>query len=441
MKTVALIAVIACACALCLCQTNQVKPGDQKQMSAPVVNGSNNFATDLYAKLAADAKGNLFFSPGSIDTALAMTYCGASGNTADQMAKTMHFTLPADKLSSAYADLIKTLNNPPQVETVDESGKPVKGPAYQLVVANALWGQKGYAFKPDFTKLLDKSYGAGLNDVDFSQSKQAAKTINDWVALQTKDKIKDLVPQSAINSLTRLVLTNAVYFKSNWADKFQKVATKDAPFRIPFDRNITQERSLTIQVPTMHQRHHFGYVENDKLQMLELPYAQNELSMIVLLPKLEDMLAKEVGRDDLKELKALEAKLTADNIDKWLKDKKSELVDVSMPKFTFSSQFMLADTLKAMGMTDAFDAAKADFSGMTDKEKLCISNVIHKAFVAVDEEGTEAAAATAVIMLGSAMRAETPKTFNADHPFVFIIRHNSTGEILFMGRLANPKAE
>jgi serpin B len=297
----------------------------------------------------------------------------------------------------------------------------MKKPAYQLVVANALWGQKGYAFKPDFTKLLEKSYGAGLNDVDFAQSKEAAKTINDWVAKQTKDKIKDLIPEAAITDLTRLVLTNAVYFKSNWDNKFTKAATKDAPFKLSTDKSL--------DVPMMHQRSHFGYVENDDLQVLELPYTQNELSMLVVLPRKDNGLAD------------VEKTLTADIIEKWLKDKKHELVDVTMPKFTFSSEFGLAGTLKAMGMTDAFDAGKADFSGMTDKEKLCISAVIHKAFVAVDEDGTEAAAATAVMMTGSAMRVEQPKTFLADHPFVFIIRHNATGEILFMGRLANPKAD
>jgi serpin B len=350
------------------------------------------------------------------------------------MSKIMHVTLPPDKLSATYAQLLTQSNTLPDAhDLVDESAKPVKGPPYQLVVANALWGQKGYAFKPDFTKLLETSYGAGLNNVDFGQPKEAAKTINDWAAKQTKDKIKDLIPDGAFNDLTRLVLTNAIYFKSNWADKFPKAATKDAPFKLSADKSV--------DVPMMHQRHHFGYMENDQFQMLELPYIENKLSMFVLLPKLEDMLAREVGKDDLKELKDLEKKLTAENLYKWLNDKKSEMVDVTLPKFKFSSQFSLGAALKALGMTDAFDASNADFSGMTDKEKLFISAVIHKAFVAVDEEGTEAAAATAVMMVGSAMRVEEPKAFNANHPFVFIIRHNLTGEILFMGRLANPKSE
>jgi serpin B len=331
------------------------------------------------------------------------------------MEKTLHFTLSTDKLSVGYADLLDSLNS-------RRNNNWFEKPAYELLVANALWGQKGYEFKPAFTQLLQNNYGARLKDVDFAKTEQARKTINDWVAQQTKDKIKDLIPPGAVDNLTRLVLTNAIYFKGKWETKFAKEGTKDGQFK------VTAEKS--VDVPMMHQLHDFGYTENDDLQMLELPYIQNELSMVIMLPKKIDGLAD------------LEKSLTAASVGKWLKEQRPTPVDVTLPKFTFSSEFMLKDTLKAMGMTDAFDGGKADFTGMTDKEKLFISKVIHKAFVAVDEEGTEAAAATAVVTTPTACPPpEEPKVFKADHPFMFLIRHNSTGEILFMGRVANPKGE
>jgi len=380
------------------------------------------FTADLYGQLA-QQKGNLFFSPSSIETALAMTYAGAKGTTAQQMAKTLHYTGTAEEVSASFAAILKALNNPPEATDWDASGKPFKKPAFQLVVANALWGQQGYPFQPSFTELVQKNYGAGLNAVDYRQTEQARTTINDWVATQTKDKIKDLIAKGVLTPDTRLVLTNAIYFKSNWADKFQKFATKDGPFKLAADKSV--------DVPLMHQQHDFGYMENADLQLLEMPYTLRQLSMVVLLPKTVDGLA------------GLEKNLTAENLRQWFKGAKSESVEVTLPKFTFSAQLQLGDTLQAMGMTDAFDASKADFSGMTSAEKLCISAVIHKAFVAVDEEGTEAAAATAVVMKGGNGHAlpKEPKVFKADHPFVFLIRHIHTGEILFIGRLANPKGE
>jgi serpin B len=384
---------------------------------------STAFFADLYAKVADGQAGNLFFSPTSIDTALAMTYAGAKGQTATQMATALHYPGTTEEVNAAFAMLLKTLNNPPEVATWDDKGQPIKKPAYQLVVANALWGQQGYPFQPAFTDLVQKSYGAGLNSVDYRQAERARTTINDWVAKQTKDKIKDLIGPGVLTPATRLVLTNAIYFKSNWADRFQKEATEDGPFKLSADKSV--------DVPMMHQTHAFGYLEKDDLQLLELPYTQGELSMVILLPKKIEGVA------------GLEKSLTAENLRAWFKDAKSESVEVTLPKFTFSGELGLASTLQAMGMKDAFDPGKADFSGMTSAERFVISAVIHKAFVAVDEEGTEAAAATAVVMKSLAMRSwpQEPKIFKADHPFVFLIRHNATGEILFAGRLANPKGE
>ena len=382
------------------------------------------FSAELYAQLAPTA-GNLFFSPTSIETALAMTYAGAKGPTAEQMAKTLHYNVPAEKLSAAFAKLIDTLNRPPMVENWQPDGenvKTVKTPAYQLVVANALWGQQGFPFQPDFTQLLKTNYQAELNTLNFADAEKSRTVINTWVATQTKSKIKDLIGSGVLNADTRLVLTNAVYFKSDWAHKFQAAATKAGPFKLSADKSVN--------VSLMHQKHDFGYMETADLQLLELPYNQGALSMVILLPK-------NVG-----DLPALEKKFTADNLAAWLKQAKSESVQVTLPKFTFSAELQLAATLKAMGMPDAFDAGKADFSGMTSAQKLFISAIIHKAFVAVDEEGTEAAAATAIAMAGAAMPVPTkPKIFRADHPFLFLIRHPATNEILFLGRLTNPKAE
>ncbi len=407
----------------------------KRDVAKKVVKSGNAFAADLYAQLASKDKGNLFFSPVSIQTALAMTYAGARGNTEKQMYACLKFpkrwvwgkgtdenskpdswvadTWPQDRLHPAFAALIKDLNTP----RLDPNEKPV----YELVVANALWGQKGYPFHGAFIKLVKDSYGAGLNEMDFHKSEEARQKINKWVEKQTKEKIKDLIGRGVINDLTRLILTNAIYFKSNWAEKFQKSATQDGEF--------TLSDGKTVTAPMMHQRESYGYMETDAFQAVDLPYMYNDLSMIVLLPKKTDGLA------------AMEKTLTAENLGKWLGPFSREDVILTLPKFKFTSKFSLGKTLKAMGMTDAFNGDAADFSGMTTMEKLFISAVIHKAFVAVDEEGTEAAAATAVDMVGAGMltKPKEPKVFKADHPFVFMIRHLKTDSVLFMGRVANPK--
>jgi serpin B len=406
---------------------------------------SNAFATDLYLGLAASTTGNLFFSPIGIETALAMIYAGAAGNTAVQMAKALRFTLPPEKLNAAYAKLLRALNsepsrppsglhaalarllrtvNSPPLSTgaIDASGTPIK--AYELAIVNALWGQKGYGFKPRFMKLLLHSYGAAINEVDFrTNSEQARQSINDWAARQTRDRIKDLVPEGALDVLTRLVVTNAVYFKSTWADKFPKYATRDAPFKPSADRSV--------RVPTMQLTHTFRYAENDGLQMLEMPYSGRALTMVILLPRRPDALG------------GVEKNLTAENLAKWATAAAALTVAVSVPGFKISREVMLSKELGRLGMMDAFDLDKANFSGMASAEKLPISEVIHKAFIAVDEDGTEAAAATTLDVTLGASEREKPNVvvFNADHPFIFLIRHNSTGEILFIGRLMNPEVE
>jgi len=393
-----------------------------------VAAANNGFAADLYARLAAE-KGNLFFSPNSIETALTMTYAGARGSTAAEMAKVLR--LPAAESPGARA------GGPPPAGPADihaamaafladlnaEKGPDGKPRGYQLSVANALWGQKGEPFLPDFLGLLKTSYSAGLTDLDFAKDAEAArKTINTWVEKQTRDKIKDLIKAGVLDRDTRLVLTNAIYFKGDWAEKFKKDATKDAEFRTG-----EPEAKVAPPVPMMNRTGDYAYTEDDSLQAVKLPYGGNELSMVVLLPKKVDGLA------------AVEKSLTPQNLAKWMPQGQRKVV-LSLPKFKLTCEFELSKTLAAMGMADAF-SDKADFSGMNGKHDLLISNVIHKAFVDVNEEGTEAAAATAVAVgLMSVVVEPPPVVFKADHPFIFLIRHEKTGAILFLGRVANPKA-
>ncbi len=399
------------------------RPGDVEK----VVAGGNEFAFEMYQELAGDGDGNLFFSPANIHTALAMTYGGARGRTAEQMAEVLHFKLPQAKIHPAYGQIIKSLNSPRTIPVHVRSGRMLRikrVPAYKLLVVNALWGQKGYPWKDAFLTLTRKNYGAGLRHVDFIKETEAArKTINDWVEKQTRNKIKKLIAPGVLNEETRMVLTNAVYFKSQWAHQFGKEATKDGTFHITGDKSV--------ETAMMHQQERFGYMENDDFQALEMPYKARDLSMIVLLPRKVD------GLDEL------EKKLSGENLKKWLGKMRPREVKVAFPKFEFTSKFTLAEKLAEMGMNEAFSAQKADFSGMATVEQLFLSAVIHKAFVAVDEEGTEAAAATAVVMTATAMpvKPPKPKIFKADHPFIFLIRHNATGSILFAGRVTNPKGE
>jgi serpin B len=378
----------------------------------PAVDGNSTFAFELYAQLRQSEKGNLFFSPASIHAALAMTYAGAKAETAAQMANVLHYPEDRKALAAAYGTLLKTLNNAP----LDWDKKP----AYALSIVNALWGQKGYPFVADFLTLNKEHFGAGLNEVDFAQSESARKTINDWVAQKTKDRIKDLIPQGVLDDLTRLVLTNAVYFKSRWAEEFREEATQDGPF--------TRLDGKPVTVPLMCRQDGYSYGENDQVQILELPYNRHALNMVIVLPK------KAAGLPDV------EKDLDAKRVGQWLAGLKGVEVLVTVPRFKIEGSFSLADALKAMGLTDAFVFKKANFTGVATVEDLYISAILHKSFVEVDEKGTEAAAATAVVMAAGAApgEPEKPRIFKADHPFLFLIRHRATGEILFLGRLMDP---
>lgn len=379
---------------------------DGRLNAQKLAKGNNQFALDLYTKLK-NAPGNLFVSPYSVSTALAMTYAGARGQTEKNMAATLHFDLSPEQLHPAFASLMHGIQ-----KDVSEGGN-------QLNIANALWAQMGEKYLESFLELTRRYYGAGFREVDFRRAAETARlTINKWVEEQTKGKITDLIKGGMLDEAS-LVLTNAIYFKGVWAAQFKKDQTRDDPFTVTLDKVVT--------VPIMHQTSEFGYLQGEGFQALELPYAGERLSMIVLLPAREDGLP------------ALEKQLSCKNLDHWIAGLRKQEVILSLPRFKMTCEFRLDETLKAMGMANAFSPG-ADFSGMDGKRELFIGAVVHKAFVDVNEEGTEAAAATAVIMLRSAQGAHHAPVFRADHPFLFLIRDVRTGSILFMGRIVNPNA-
>jgi len=377
---------------------------------ADLVNGNSAFAFGLYHLLREEKDGNLFYSPYSISLALAMTYGGARGETEQQMADTLHFTLPQDRLHPAFNDLDLELAKR------GEGAQGKDGQGFRLNIVNAIWGQQGYKFLPEFLDTLAENYGAGLRLLDFAGNPEASRvTINDWVSDQTENRIKDLIPQGIIDKLTRLVLTNAIYFNAAWAEPFKKDLTTDGPFHLLDGSQVT--------VPMMRQTTSFGYAEGEGYQAVELPYDGRELAMVIFLP--------EAGK-----VETFENSLDARQVEAIIESLQYREVALTMPKFEIESDFSLVEALSAMGMPVAFSAS-ADFSGMDGTRNLCIGDVIHKAFVSVDEAGTEAAAATAVVMKLTAM-PEPAVGVTVDRPFIFLIRDIETGTILFVGRVVNP---
>ncbi len=374
-----------------------------------LVDGNTAFAFDLYQALS-EEEGNLFYSPYSISVALAMTYAGARNETEQQMADTLHFTLPQERLHPALNGLdLKLASRGEGAEGKDEEG-------FRLNIANSIWGQEDYEFLNEFLDVLAENYGAGLRLLDFINAPESSRIpINNWVSDRTEGRIEDLIPQGAIDTLTRLVLTNAIYFNAAWLNPFSEDMTGDGTFHLLDGSEVT--------VPMMTQTESFGYSEGEGYQAVELPYDGRELSMVILLPNNGEF-------DDF------EGTLDADIVDAITNDLKYRKVQLTMPKFEFESEFSLVNTLAAMGMPVAFSGA-ADFSGMTGARDLFISDILHKAFVSVDEAGTEAAAATAVIMSLTAA-PEQPVEVTLDHPFIFLIRDIETGAVLFVGRVANP---
>jgi len=398
----------------------EVLKSDKPRVSAPLVagtdlatlvEGNSAFAFNLYRALG-EEDGNLFCSPYSISLALAMTYGGARGETEQEMADAIQFTLSQGRLHPAFNSIDIELGER------GEGAEGKDGEGFRLNTVNAIWGQKNYHFLPDFLDLLAENYGAGLRTLDFANAPEESRlVINDWVSEQTEDRIEDLIPQGLIDALTRLVLTNAIYFNSAWQYPFDEDLTRDGWFYRLDGGEVT--------VPLMRQTESFGYAGGDDYQAVELPYDGGELSMLILLP-----------RDG--QFTAFEESLDAGRASAIIGALEQRQVALTMPQFEFESEFKLKPALSALGMPGAFTEA-ADFSGMTGGHDLFISEVVHKAFVSVDEAGTEAAAATAVIMKLTAI-PEPPVEFTADRPFIFLIRDIETGAILFLGRVLNPAA-
>jgi serpin B len=355
----------------------------------------NQLTFDLYRKLSAEQEGNLFLSPYSISSALAMVYGGARGETAAQMKNTLLFAGPG-VLHPAFSNLRKKLN------AIEEKGQ------VQLSVANSLWPQVDYPFLPDYLALTKEFYGSEIKSVDYKTDTEGARQqINTWVEEKTNDRIKDLIPKGMLDSSVRLVLANAIYFKGNWASQFKAERTRLRRFKLA--------DGTTTEVSTMSQTAKFRLAHAEGFQALELPYEGDDLSMIILLPKAGSSLPN-LGTNLLASLEFQEME-----------------VMVQLPKFKVESTFQLGDTLAAMGMPLLF-STQADLSGMDGSRNLYIGAVVHKAFVEVNEAGTEAAAATAIGVRATSM----PPMFVADHPFLFLIRENSSGTILFIGRIDDP---
>jgi serpin B len=338
-----------------------------------------------------------------------MTYAGARGQTATEMASTLHFPGAQAELPAGFAALAKQLNAAQQASEAE------------FVLANSLWSQRDFPLSDSFLLVARRDYLARVESVDFvNHPTAAARDINTWVEQQTRDRIKDLIPPSAITPLTRLILANAIYFKGRWQTQFNPKATQPGSFHLTADRAVT--------VPLMQQKARARLAQLDGVKLLELPYRGEKMSMVLVLP------------DQPQGLSAVETRLTSARLRDWLATLDTARpgeVEVTLPRFKSTASLSLSQILARMGMPTAFDQRAADFSGLTGRPDLHISEVVHKAFVEVNEEGTEAAAATGVIM---ATRAMLTREFRVDQPFVYLIRDQTTGSILFMGRLTDPNA-
>jgi len=463
-----------------------------------LVRGNTEFALELYSKLKQE-KGNIFFSPYSISAATGMVYAGARGETEEQMAKTLRFSSDQQHVHPAFAKIFASMNakmNESQKKNDEEqdaahekwyataalcaaleeeyepwyikwfAGKsePLKNAALEkwcaifkkeydpryskwlglagkneslkseslkLSFANSLWPQQDYKLSDDYLALTKKHYGVSVTPVDYQRAaEKARKQINEWVSDKTENKINDIIQPGTFDNLTRLILVNAVYFKGAWKNPFEERKTKDSPFHL--------SASKSVKVPMMTQRKYLNYVDTgDGLQILELPYVGSDISMLVLLPK------------EIDGLEQIESRLSFESLKNRRKSLENSEVIVFLPKFRMTSAFGLNAVLQKMGMVDAFDMEKADFAGMNgnncrDDKLSClhIKAVIHKAYADVNEEGTEATAATAAWLVkgegSSRYYTPPPPVFRADHPFLFLIQERQTGSILFMGRVTDP---
>lgn len=365
---------------------------------------NNQFAFDFYREITHEKEGNVFFSPNSISTALAMTYAGADHQTADEMESVLHFEKNTPAFHMAYGDYLQGL------EAQAEGN-------IELSIANQLWGEKTYTFNSDYLNLIQKAYNAPLEQVDFKfHAEDQRERINNWVEQKTNDKIKDIIPEGSINSLTRLVLANAIYFKGDWHLKFDEKDTKNKKFK--------NFNGSTSKVPFMNKTTTVNYAENEVFKMIQLPYKGEKHSMVLALPQ------------EGKTITDVETHINADYLTQITQTYGSEVI-IALPKFKLEHAISLGPILQKMGMEQAFKPT-ADFGKMTPTKDLYISEALHKAFIEVDEKGTEAAAATVVIMAVTTSAISTPpivRTFIADQPFVFYIIDHNTHSILFMGRI------
>ena len=375
-------------------------PEGMQAAAATVTDGNNRFALDLYQVLRKN-EGNLFYSPFSISTAFAMTYAGARGATEKEMAGALHFTLDQEQLHEAFGALITSL----------DTGAGFDG--YRLNVANRLWGQAGFVLLPEFLEVGRAHYGAELAQLDFASSQNATRTINSWVEENTAGKIQNLIPPGVLDQYTRLVLTNAIYFKGLWLSQFDEDKTQDRDFHVDPTRTVT--------VSMMQQSGKFPLGRGEGLRILELAYQTEDLSMLFILPDRADGLSE------------VEARLSLENLRSWMGTLADTEMNVAIPRFRVESEFSLRQSLVGMGMPSAFSEG-ADFSGINTEADLFIQDALHKAYVEVNEEGTEAAGATGVVVGTTSI----PPTFRADHPFLILIWDKVTESILFMGRVVDP---
>jgi len=366
-----------------------------------IVDSLNAFTFDFYRKVSENK--NVFFSPYSIFVALSMAYEGARGNTADEMYSILKILQNDSATRGSFGRLYNLLNQQKE--------------GYNISTANAFWAQQNYEFLREYIDILESYYIAEAKELDFADNVKAANTINTWIEEHTNHKIKNMIDPGALSELTRLVLTNAIYFKGLWAIPFDQDNTNKADFKINADETVEVDMMSNSKVK-------FNYTDTNDLQILKLLYKGNDLSMIIILPKENNI---SIAEDALNPV----------NLSNWNDMLISQKIPVKLPKFKFETEYTLNDVLDEMGMKDAFIPGISDFSGMDNTKDLYISQVLHKAFVEVNEEGTEAAAATGIIMTSE----YNPLEFTADHPFIFLIQHEETGAIIFMGKIMNPSAE
>jgi serpin B len=392
--------------------SRETSPSVTPERIQELANDNTAFALLFYNQIRQN-EGNIIFSPISLSLALSMTMAGAETTTENAMLEALQLTLPEEEVYPAYNALLLAINQSEQenLENDEDSN-------FQLNIANSLWAQSGYGYKQAFLDILAKNFGAGVNNVNFIQDPEAARdAINNWVEEETEEKIKELIPAGTISDLTRLVLANAIYFKGAWRYQFDTASTYEAPF------NLLDGSAIKVDMMKLDSER-LQYHQGQDYEAISLPYMSPDFAMTIIVPEL-------IAFNDFETTISLEFLNT-------LRDRMAhEQIELEMPKFDFESTINAKEALKNLGMEEAFIAGMADFSGITEEEELLITDVLHKATITVDEEGTEAAAATAVIVGLTSLPPE-PISLKIDRPFMFFIQHQPTGSILFMGRVTQP---